>query len=110
MIINKLDIKNLEGRFIIMLDPKDEGFDIRESENPEFWLEKRIKFISSVYNPSKNEDVKIILAGFYGTTQQFNEDEFVEHFNKPYNGERFHRLLTNKELDWLVKIMKERNY
>ena len=116
LVINKNDIKRLIGRWVIQLTNEDEDFTLLESKNDGFWLEKRISFVGGLSSIDQHSDIfinrehRVIMNGIYYCHGIFTEDEFVEHFNDYVNGERFHRLLTSKELDWLNEKMKSNNY
>lgn len=116
-IINKEDIKNIKGKWIIQLANNEQNFSLLESKNDEFWLEKRIYFVGYLYGsdayptlPFQNDKKFIILNGLYYTHGIFEESEFIDYFNNYINGERFHRLLTSNELDWLNNHLKKNLY
>lgn len=110
----------ITGKWIIQLRNDQENIDITKSENPGFWLEKRISFIGRLYNSDgyphisfeDNKGEFIIMNGLYYCHGVYTRKEFVEYFNNGYEGkkERFHRLLTSKELDWLNEYLKKSNY
>jgi hypothetical protein len=121
-IITKKDIPYLQGRFIVELniDQDEPDYSAEFRKNPEFWLEKRISFVShtSAFDIKKISGVKIdkslvSLSGFYYSHGVFTEDDFVEFFNN-YLGDskykRYHRLLTTKELDWLNEELKKQKF
>lgn len=118
MVINKGDIKNIVGRWIVQLTNEQENSSLLESKNDEFWLEKRIFFVGSLYGADgiptltsfKSGESFVIVNGIYHTKGIYNEDQFVEFFNNYSDGKRFHRLLTTKELDWLNEHLKKRLY
>jgi hypothetical protein len=112
-------ISEVTGSWIIQLTENMKDVDITKSANPGFWLEKRISFVGRIYNCDglpyvKFEDNKgevIVLNGIYYCHGVFSEEEFVEYFNnymEGHKGERFHRLLTKKELKWLHKQLKHK--
>ncbi len=121
-IINEKDIKDVIGRWVIQLNDKDEHIDITKTENPGFWLEKRISFVGCLYGvdgyphikPKKGEQY-IILNGIYYCHGVKSHEEFPAFFNTchPHYQEegrgRFHRLMTRKELDWLNDQLKNRS-
>ncbi len=99
MTITANDVKNLTGKFIVQLNSDDPDCDIKKDW--EFYKEKRISFVS-----------ELNMIGFYYNHGSFDTtEEFVNYFNTP-NGkdERFHKLLTNKELDFVLSKIKENNY
>lgn len=114
-IISLPDVDKIVGQFIVQLGVDQEHVDITVGDNPGFWLEKRICFVSRLYygdgfpvvKLNKGEDY-IILNGFYYNHGVYTQEQFVERFNSCYEGKRFYRLLTKKEIDWLAKVMKER--
>jgi hypothetical protein len=106
--ITTKDVNFLTGKFIIQVNSNEPDYTITE-KNWEFVKEKRLSFVCGLN-----------IMGFYYVHQTFKtEEEFVEYFNNyvftgvcadKYNGERFHRLLTSKEIDFVCKKMKESNY
>jgi len=117
-IITKEDLPNIIGKFIVQLNDYQTSPDMTESfiKNSGFWLEKRISFIGTLYGASGSPYVStkkgalIIINGMYYTHGVHSEEEFVEYFNnylKGHEGERYHRLLTAKELDWLTGELKK---
>jgi hypothetical protein len=115
-LINKNDIKKLIGRWIIQLTNEEEDFTLLESKNDGFWLEKRISFVGAIHKIDQFPDVfvnrenRIIMNGLYYCHGIFTEEEFIQFFNNYINEQRFHRLLTHKELDWLNDRIKSTNY
>jgi hypothetical protein len=81
------------------------GRTILNEENWSFFKEKRISFVC------RGENGRIELQGFYYRHRAFETDEeFMDYFNNyDTEGSRFHRLLTNKEIDFLCNKLKERN-
>lgn len=121
-IITKADIRRLVGKFIVQLTFDQIDIDIIHAGNNGFWMEKRIAFVGILDllgehildTEDKNEkraakEPYVILNGLYYCQGAYTHDEFVDKFNG-VDGERFYRLLTNKELDWLNTQQKERNY
>lgn len=106
--ITKKDIPSLSGKFIIQVNSKEPDYTITE-QNWMFVKEKRLSFVCG-----------LTLNGFYYVHNSFKtEEEFVNFFNDyvftgsssdKYKGERFHRLLTNQEIDFVCKKMKESNF
>lgn len=118
-LITREDIEKIIGRWIVQLDSKNGDIDLTHSDNDGFWLEKRISFIGNLYGSDghphvefKNKASLIIANGICYSHGVFTPEEFVEYFNNGHNGksERYHRLLTNKELDWLNEHLKKQNY
>jgi hypothetical protein len=98
MIITKEDVRKLTGHFIIELNDTDEAEFELTDKNWDFYKDKRISFICG-----------LTFNGFYYKYGSFDTpEEFVEYFN-PHNN-RFRRLLTSKELDFVCKKLKEENY
>lgn len=124
-VITEKDIDSLVGKFIVQLDANCDEPDYTEKfkSNPYFWLEKRITFIGQLYGcdgyPAitvKEKTALIINNGFYYTHGIFSKKDFVAYFNhyiteeiggKDRTDARYHRLLTNKELDWLNEELKK---
>lgn len=111
MKISKEDVRHLSGKFIIQISSDGEDVVLCDSNWP-FYREKRISFICGLQ-----------WAGFYYNHMSFEtEEEFVMYFNdyltvktKPEDvekrrGERFHRLLTSKEIEFVCNKMKESNF
>lgn len=104
--ITKEDVNSLTGKFIIQINSDTPNVTLT-NENWQFYKEKRISFVCG-----------LSLIGFYYKHISFDTtDEFVMYFNdnitsKSYSskGERFHRLLSSKEIDFLCKKLKEDNY
>jgi hypothetical protein len=124
------DIRGIIGSWVIQLDKPDTNVDITVSNNPNFWLEKRISFVSVIGQSVLFKQIKAIspesalkvenlisLNGIYYCHGLFTYTEFVEYFNdclplynKPTDG-RFLRLLTEKELTWLnTKLQVKRRF
>lgn len=110
MIIHPHDVQNLIGKFIIQLSEKHiaYGDKILNNESWNFFKEKRISFVGR-----GNKGTAIELQGFYYKHNSFTTDaEFIEYFNNYYTDstdKRFHRLLTNDELEFVFKKLKEGN-
>jgi len=98
-IITKDEVQNLSGKFVVQLNNDTPNKTIDEG-NWGFWEEKRISLI-----------VGRSFHGFYYTHHSCETDEeFAEYFNNYVDNNRFHRLLTSKEIDFLCKKLKENNY
>ena len=117
IIISEKDIVNIIGRWIIQLNNDQSDVDITKSENPGFWLEKRISFVGTIYgfdgSPNivfKNKESLIVLNGIYYCHGVKTPEQFVEYFNNACERDRFHRLLTNKEHDWLNEQLKKNRF
>jgi len=128
-IINKEDFfSHINGCFIVQLSfGKDENIDISKTDNSGFWLEKRISFVSFLSDRwfsdkfksklADGEDGFVLLNGIYYNNSPKTMTEFLHYFNGTKIGDdgfvesadRFCRLLTGKELDWLNLQMKLRN-
>lgn len=107
MIIELGDIDGLVGKFVVCVSNHEQQRDLTEGGNPDFWLEKRISFVS------KTVAGKIALNGFAYCHGEFTNEEFVKKFNTgstSENGTRHFRLLTSKELRWLFEQMNKNNY
>jgi hypothetical protein len=124
-IITREDINKISGKWIVELSFEDEHRDFTRAGNPDFWLEKRISFISTVnrnwFVPKeirrRDDSEQLVLEnGLYYNTAPFTIDEYLHHFNgtKSPTSEReptrFSRLLTTKELKWLFKHLKQNIY
>ena len=103
------DLRFLQGKFILQINSNDPDKTLMEY-NWGFVKEKRLKIVCGLG-----------YADLYGNI--FTHETF-ENFKDVFNdylhshmkergesgGERFHRLLTNKELDYLCNKLKEENY
>lgn len=98
-LIKELDLNNIVGNFIVELDDNDEHIDFTKSNIDDFWIEKRIRYVSFC-------DKGIHLGGTYYSHEVSNED-FIHKFNGKKG--RFNRVLNMKELTWLMGKMVERN-
>lgn len=107
MQITKEDVSGLTGKFIIQLDEVTEEnptphITITE-ENWRFMKEKRISFVC-----------ELKLVGYYYIHKEFKTvNDFVDYFNnylKNCPNERYHRLLTSKEIDFISNKLKSENY
>lgn len=98
MIITNKDVQYLTGKFIIEINDEDEDTFELTDKNWEFYKEKRISFISGIK-----------WLGFYYEHNNIESvEDFVENFN-PRNG-RFRRLLSSKELEFVLNKMKQEIY
>jgi len=94
MQITPEEVQNFTGKFIIQMDCNSDGSiqnGTINNKNWEFIQEKRLSFI-----------VGLTWQGFYYEHKKFNnKEDFADYFNnylKGYEGQRYHRLLTSKEL------------
>lgn len=101
-IITEEDVKNLFGKFILQVNVKEPDVVVQEA-NWNFLKEKRISFVCG-----------LTWAGFYYVHQVFQDHaafvEYWNHYSPNDRDARFHRLLTNKEIDFVCKKLKEENY
>lgn len=106
MIITPEEVTSLSGKFIVEIDSHKPDTLIN-NENWGFMKEKRISFVCGLQ-----------LVGFYYMHLKFNSsEEFANWFNDNVitnytkgKNERFHRLLTSSEIDFVCKKLKEENY
>lgn len=102
MTITENEVFALTGKFILQVNSDQPESTITEA-NWHFIKEKRLAFVS-----------ELSLVGFYGEHHKFdNKADFVEYFNNyigTSKGCRFHRLLTNKEIDFVCNKLKQENY
>jgi hypothetical protein len=118
-VIKIKDIPTLQGKFIVQLsaDHDEPDYSAEFKKNAGFWLEKRISFVGQIssfdikkVSGEKADKSLITLNGFYYSHGVFTDEEFVEYFNDYlplHKGERYHRLLTAKELAWLFEELKK---
>ena len=112
LIINSIDdMKHIYGRFIIMVNHDNLIYlDELRPEAREFYFAKRIRFVSkSPYTPD-DSPMRIVESDLWGNSFSYSTEDYLEHFNNPSKGTRFHRLLKGKELTILFDWMRERNY
>lgn len=105
IIQSEKDLQMLQGKFVIQIDSKVPDKTLMDYEWG-FVKEKRLKLICGNG-----------FADLYGYVQKYDSfEEFKNLFNNyswdlgVTDGGRFHRLLTNKELDYLLGKIKEENY
>lgn len=112
LVLNRIeDLEKIFGRFILKLDHDNPIYlDEIKPELREFYFAKRIRFVLISPYSKGDEIVKIIETDLWGNSFQYEKEKYLNHFNSPSNGERFHRLLTRKELRVLFAWMEERNY
>lgn len=113
-IIAESDFDKIRGRFVIELTHSQSEIDITETDNPGFWMEKRIMFISRDDSFNSPPEHTVQMVGFYYNRTPRSLSEFVNHFNGLQKDGvtdrgRFLRLLNDKELQWLALQMIEMN-
>ena len=124
-IINREDLRQVEGQFVVELQfgDQEELEVLTKTTNSGFWLEKRIRFVSSLSTRWVSEKITkdiedvdgsvILLNGLYYTNSPLTINEFLNRFNgvneDGTKAKRFMRLLTRKELDWLNVHLKNRD-
>ena len=100
------DLNLVAGKFILQLDC-DKPIKLTDRQiNLEFYLVKRVRFIS--YG-----EKGVIESDLFGNTLSYTKEDFVEKFNNylgESKGKRYHRLLYSSELDIVFDWMKKRNY
>ena len=103
------DLQLLQGKFVLQVNTSEPDKMLMDF-NWGFAKEKRLKFV--------------VGKGFADLYGNFDDYKTFERFKKVFNsylfehmekegksdGGRFHRLLTNKELEFLLEKMKESNY
>lgn len=103
------DLQKLQGKFVLQVN-SDEPDKTLMDFGWEFVKERRLKFVCGL--------------GFTDLCGRVEEIETFEEFKNVFNsylydhlikagntdGGRFHRLLTSKELDYLLAKIKEENY
>jgi len=102
--ITEEDIRRLEGRFIIQVNHDDRIFlnEVKKDRLP-FFMEKRVRFIA-------RGGKGVISCDLYGGSYSRTLEDFVSMFNGDTESDRFHRLLTQKEMDVVNEFMKSRQY
>lgn len=102
ILLSKKDVESLNGKWILQVDTNNPDYTITE-ENWEFVKEKRLSLVTGLR-----------MTGLWYDKGDFKTwEEFAFKFNHYAEGDnkdkRFHRLLTNKEIDFICKKFKESN-
>jgi len=103
MRINEKTIHEVLGKFIIQVTREHEPTLANLRSNAGFWLEKRISFVAAL-------DGGVREIGIYYSNSLFTKEDYIKHFNSNTEDDRYHRLLTSEELDWLFEEFKKVNY
>lgn len=110
-LINKKDFyTHIRGRWIVQIaKEKDMNMDLCEVSNSGFWLEKRIRLVTTIatswiVEPDGSESELVVLAGIYYTNKPISIENFVYAFNG-FDSESCYRLLSPKEIEWLAQQM-----
>lgn len=94
------DVRDLHGKWVVQINSNTPDVSITET-NWDFYSEKRISFIQG-FN---------FIGLWYNHGEYKTWEEFAFRFNHYVEGDakdtRFHRLLTNREIDLLCKKFKE---
>lgn len=100
IIQSKKDVDSLQGKWIIQVDSSNPDWTINE-DNWDYISEKRLSLVTGLRMTGLWYD-----HGDYKTWE-----EFAFRFNHYSEGEnkdkRFHRLLTNKEIDFICNKFKK---
>lgn len=100
MIFTAQDIYNLSGKFIAQISTSEPDAKITDFDNWSFWHEKRISFVSGLN----------MVAFYNGIRRNFESAQaFADHLNSP-SEDRFYRLLTTQEIQFLCDKLKQNNY
>lgn len=103
------DLENIQGKFVIQINFTEPDKTLMDF-NWAFVKEKRLKMV-----------VGFGFVDLFGGQRDYESfDRFKKIFNQylykleeengGIGGERFHRLLTGKEIDYLAQKLKEENY
>ena len=100
VLLSEKDVRDLNGKWILQVNTNAPDYTITE-ENWDFVKEKRLSLVTGLR-----------MTGIYYDHGDFETwEEFVFKFNHYANTDakdtRFHRLLTNKEIDFICKKFKE---
>jgi len=100
ILLSEKDVRSLNGKWIIQVNIDNPDYTITE-ENWGFVSEKRLSLVTGLR-----------MTGLWYDHGDFKTwEEFAFRFNHYLEGEskdtRFHRLLTNKEIDFISKKFKE---
>jgi len=93
------DIRALHGKWIVQINTDNPDIEITE-QNWRFYSEKRISFIRGL----------TFIGLWYNHGEYKTWEEFAfkfNHYSETSKDERFHRLLTSREIDLLCKKFKE---
>lgn len=95
------DVQSLNGKWIIEINSEEPDYTITES-NWFFVKEKRLSLVTGLRMTGIWYD--------HGDFKTWEEFAFkFNHYNEKYKDERFYRLLTDKEIDFICKKFKEDN-
>jgi hypothetical protein len=100
ILLSEKDVRSLNGKWILQVNIDNPDYTITE-ENWAFVSEKRLSLVTGLR-----------MTGLWYDHGDFKTwEEFAFRFNHYLEGEskdkRFHRLLTNKEIDFVCKKFKE---
>jgi hypothetical protein len=102
ILLSEKDVRNLNGKWILQVNIEQPDSTITE-ENWDFVSEKRLSLVTNLR-----------MTGLWYDHGDFKTwEEFAFRFNHFDDGDskdkRFHRLLTNREIDFVCKKFKENN-
>lgn len=96
------DVRNLNGKWILQVNSNEPDYTINE-DNWEFVKEKRISLV-----------IGLKMIGLYYEHGNFKTwEEFAFRFNhyvESSKDSRFHRLLTDREIDFICNKFKENKH
>lgn len=102
--IEKEDVKNLVGRYIIQLNR--DKHDLSFEKNISFYAEKRISIVTIMV---KDRETKYFMAGiYYNHSSLLTPEEFIDKFNS-YGKDRYYRLMTKEEVSILNNYIFEKS-
>ena len=104
----KEDLAKLNFRYIVQINNHDHHDNIFDGKtNTSFWIEKRMKFVTS--HPCSNDElVSCYLTGCYYGHKAFTAPELVEALNRSEG--RYYRLLTEEELAAFNEIRRKEKH
>lgn len=98
LLLSQKDVDSLNGKWILQVDAHRPDYEIT-AENWGFVSEKRLSFVSRYRMTGLWYD--------HGDFKTWEEFAFkFNHYMESHKDERFHRLLTNKEIDFICEKFK----
>lgn len=96
------DVRELNGKWILQVNAEQPDYTITE-ENWSFVSEKRLSLVTGLRMTGLWYD--------HGDFKTWEEFAFrFNHYLESHKDKRFHRLLTDKEIDFICKKFKENKY
>jgi hypothetical protein len=98
ILLSEKDVSALSGKWIVQVNANNPDYEITES-NWSFVSEKRLSLVTGLRMTGLWYD--------HGDFKTWEEFAFrFNHYSEKSKDERFHRLLTNKEIDFICEKFK----